>query len=772
MPARGSPQPCKRFGTFGDPHREPTQAEREFYASLARIRTKSKAEREKLPVEKKNQEDIERENNRGWTSQEKSANKLLSAGRRSLTPGAPETGNALTVPCPPPRDHRLTVLSAVGLPSRTTPPVWEPNRHEARSCTASEDTSDCKRTSERRRGFGFNEEHTPEGLYKPEDSILLPSRYRSASPSQESPPCGQRARRVLRGSLADASEAPERAPDLPLGAQLLEELPRMKVTLASQTSAQTFPKNGAVDPSSAMGGNGSGGNIDMSRVAHLSEDEMGMESRIDQALDAFHRKHSSGGSMIRGLTDEQVETLEQLLAKRRKLCSVAVAAHSSPSKPPAPHPPEARAVIEERLAAPDASPKATKINPMTKQGTTQEAAAQKKAALGSLHSTPMSTPRAVAAAGVASLAQVATLPPLARAPLNEVVPKATLVRAPSPLSATETVCAVPSPTITQSHPILHANDTERHILTTSSETRKEEHRPKPACVFNRSRGASPSRSGSGAFLCVIPCTSGVASRGGLAEKEGTRAPQNTSRTEMRTQARVASSAETVEEACRQYAEQCRRDAQELHISIEQQRQRVGAAPRKVDSISPNSITHISAVILPTPTGEVIGSWSQPFTPHPRESENALPFTASLVYERSPTVASRISARTISHMDTTSIAGRCSTSSAVSVAEETGKLIMMAYHNADSPQVNQLHINTGALDLSQCVLSDAPAHTASSGASGSSAWGDDASRTSSDLYTLSSLLEYQSAISPHQQVTGKTPTPLSSTEVLLLPFSTL
>ncbi|CBZ29275.1 hypothetical protein, unknown function [Leishmania mexicana MHOM/GT/2001/U1103] len=847
MPAAGKPKPSKRFGTFGDPDRELTQAEREFYATLARIREDRRKGKESV------------------MSREKSADKPFLRRKHSQTPANAASGSALRAPASPPRDNRLAVLSAVGLPDRTAPLVWEPDCYKARDRAASACVSSCtQHMPEPRRGFGFNDQHAPESLCKPSDSILLPSHYQSARSGHESAPRRQSPRRAPKGPLASAGNSPDRTPNMPLEIGLLERLQQMKLSSAPQTSAQEFPKRGNSNPSSAMSGGGDGENVDLSCVTDLSNDKADVEGRIDRALGALHGEYFSGCSFrIHGLTDEQMPTLEVLAAAEKLV-----------------------------RARNDSETASMRADPTARQESKE----------------------ATASAGKGSQARAPSFPSLIRSTVQATAAVLTPARTSSPLSRTEAMRATPSPPLTQPLPTLHNNGAGGHAGNASSETRSQVGSQPPACVSSRSRGASSSRSRKGGFLGLLCCTNGNASQRGLAEKTGTPVLQGAPRKDVYTQTKPASGATAVDEACCRYVEQCRREEQELRKLIEWERQRAGTAPPKVSAavssaalsgtateadsavatsssptkkvagvsasshhrpasatilgasteeqaspsgssadrtkrrcepachsgrptplsctdlnhlninksvrkrsgsrspahaypviagmaddassestpsaqpkiavagagggggVSPNNAASMTAVILLTPMHEVGRSRSRPFQSHLQGPDNVAPFTAALCYESLSAEESQISSRAISVVDISSTASHCSTSASVSVAEETVQEMVMAYSTAGLPHMNTLHKNAGApsdptrerahsvgvaTDQSSSpsarqreslhgVLSGAPVHTASFGATGMGATIGDAFETGSELYVFPFLLECQGDTSPQQQ----------------------
>ncbi|CAC9520471.1 hypothetical protein conserved [Leishmania donovani] len=569
MPTADKPKPCKRFGTFGDPDRVLTQVEREFYANMARMRKKRTQKKEKPPAEGAHRKGKEKRGNESEMSREKSTDKLFALRKRSLTPADAASRSALPAPSSPPRDNRLAVLSAVCLLDRAAPLVEEPDRRKPRDRAASECVSSCtQHMPEPRRGFGFNDQHAPESLCKPGDSILLPSRYQSARSGHENTPRWQRQRRAPKGLLVSAGNSPDHTPDVPLETGLVEKLQRMKVLSVPQTASQEFPKRGNSNPSSVMSGGGDGENVDLSRVAGLSDDKAGVEGRIGMALGAHHREYFSGGSFrIHGLTDEQMPTLE-VLAAIEKLLKVRKESKTT----------------------------SMRTDRTTKQEPKEEAATQKRRDHGNAHSAPTPKPKATASAGKGSQARASSFPSLIRSALQAAAAAITPARTSPSLSRAEARCAAPSPPLAQPLPALHANDAGRHAQKGSSETRRQASRQPPACVSGKSRGASSSRSRKGGFPGPFCCINGKASRHGLAEKMGRRAAQGALRKDVYTQTKSPSGATAVDEACRQYVEQCRREEQELKKLIEWERQRAGTAPGKV------SAAIYSAALSGTTTG--------------------------------------------------------------------------------------------------------------------------------------------------------------------------
>lgn len=585
MTTAGKPKPRKRFGTFGEPDRELTQVEREFYTNLARIRKKRTRKKEKPPAESEHRRGKEKRGTESEMSKEKFTDKLLSLRKRSLTPANAASRSTLPAPSSPPRDNRLAVLSAVGLPDRTAPLVWEPDRHKARDRAASECVSSCaQHMPEPRRGFGFNDyQHAPESLCKPGDSILLPSRYQSARSGHESTPRRQRPRRAPNGPLTSAANSPDRTPDVPLEIGLLEKLQRMKVLSAPQTSAREFSKRGNSNPSSVMSGGGAGENVDLSRVDDFSDDKADVEGRSDRALSALHREYFSSGSFhIHGLTDEQKPTLEVLVA------------------------------IEKLLTLRKESTTSTRADPTTKQASKEAAATQKRGDHGNVHSAPMPKPKATAPAGKGSQARAASFPSMIGSTIQAAAAATTPARTSPPLSRAEAMCAAASPPLAQPLPSLHTNAAGRHAQKSASGTRRQASCQPSACVSGRSRGANSSRSRQGGFLNPFCCTNGTALRNGLAEKTGRQAAQGALRKDAYTQTRPASGATAVDEACRQYVEQCHREEQELKKMIESERQRAGTAPRKASAafsaaLSGTATDADSAVAASSsPTKKVVG----------------------------------------------------------------------------------------------------------------------------------------------------------------------
>ncbi|KAG5472110.1 hypothetical protein CUR178_02782 [Leishmania enriettii] len=607
MPAPGKSRPCKRFGTFGNPDRELTQAEREFYASLERIRKKRRPGKEFLSAERQRQEDAEQRSNRNGSLGKKSGSERFSLGRHPVTSAAAAPVTALPVPCSLPRDNRLAVLSALGLPDRTPPPVWEPNRHEARARSASGGRSDCvQRTPERRRGFGFTDRRAAEGGYRPGDSILLPSRYLSAPLSKESTPRRQRTRRAADTLVASASKSPKRAARLPLRIRLLQKLSLIKAPNAPRASPHQCPKRGTPDVSSITGG---GASRNVSRFTDLSDDDMSVADRISRALDAFHREYSSSGSFIlRGLTDAQAETLEELLEKRRERRSEAAAANISASTSPTQHHLNADAAVAHRLGFQEEQQEMLmNAGPTMKREAKHATATEKQAPAGCFHRSLASVPKAAAAAGKASPAGPVMLVPLTKSTLKAVAAAtatAATARSSLPLSRAELVRAALSHPPTRPPPTLHAHHVVRHVSRASRETSEPASRQRHGCAFRGRQGRSRSCGRRVGFLGSFPCISRQAAQAGLAEKRCMRAAQNPSRKEARTKARALSNAALIEEVCRQYTEQCRRHEREMMKSVERKRRSALAAWRKVDGSSSSSIALRGTV---TGAGSAVGS---------------------------------------------------------------------------------------------------------------------------------------------------------------------
>ncbi|KAG5471772.1 hypothetical protein LSCM4_03326 [Leishmania orientalis] len=589
MPAPGKSRPCKRFGTFGDPDRELTQAEREFYASLERIRKKRRPGKEFLPAERQRQEDAEQRSNRNGSLGKKSGSERFFLGRHPVTSASAAPGTALPAPCSVPRDNRLAVLSALGLPDRTPPPVWEPNRHEARARSASEGRSDCvQRTPERRRGFGFTDRRAAEGGYRPGDSILLPSRYLSAPLSKESTPSRQRTRRAPETPVASTSKSPKRAARVPLRVRLLQKLSLIKAPNAPRASPHQCPKRGTSNLSSTTGGCAS---TNVSRFTDLSDDDMSVTDRISRALDAFHREYSSSGSFIlRGLTDEQAETLEVLLEKRRKRRSEAAAANTSAPTSPTQHHLNTDAAVAHRLAFQEEQQEMLmNAGPTMKREAKQATATEKQApADGCFHRASASVPKATAAAGEDSPAGPVMLVPLTKSTLKAVAAAtatAATARTSLPLSRAELVRVAVSHPPTRPPPTLHAHHVVRHVSQASRETSEPAIRQRHGCVFRGRQGGSRSCGRRDGFLGSFPCISRQAAQAGLAEKRCMRAAQDPLRKEARTKARALSNAALIEEVCRQYTEQCRRHERKMMKSVERERRNARAAWRKADGSS-------------------------------------------------------------------------------------------------------------------------------------------------------------------------------------------
>ncbi|KAG5495956.1 hypothetical protein JIQ42_02836 [Leishmania sp. Namibia] len=609
MPAPGKSRPCKRFGTFGDPDRELTQAEREFYASLERIRKKRRPAKEFLSAERQRQEDAEQRSNRNGLLGKKSGSERFSLGRHPVTSAAAAPGTALPVPCSLPRDNRLAVLSALELPDRTPPPVWEPNRHEARARSASEGRSDCvQRAPERRRGFGFTDRRAAKGGCRPGDSILLPSRYLSAPLSKESTPSRQRTRRAPETPVASASKSPKRAARVPLRIRLLQKLSLIKALNAPRASPHQCPKRGTSNLSSITGG---GASRNVSRFTDLSDDDMSVTDRISRALDAFHREYSSSGSFIlRGLTDEQAETLEELLEKRRRRRSEAAAANTSASTSPTQHHLNADAAVAHRLAFQEEQQEMLmNAGPTMKREAKQVTATEKQAPAGCFHRALASVPKATAAAGEASPAGPVMLVPLTKSTLKAVAAvtataATATARTSLPLSRAEMVRAAVSHPPTRPPPTLHAHHVVRHVSRASRETSEPASRQRHGCVFRGRQGGSRSCGRRVGLLGSFPCISRQAAQAGLAEKRCMRAAQDPLRKEARTKARALSNAALIEEVCRQYREQCRRHEREMTKSVERERRSARAAWRKADCSSSTSTALRGTA---TSAGSAVGS---------------------------------------------------------------------------------------------------------------------------------------------------------------------
>lgn len=513
--------------------------------------------------------------------------------------------------------NKMRVLSSVGLYDRSAPPVFEPNRFEARARAACERCLTPKKsTSDLRRGFGFNDRPLPQAVEEEphirtaSGSILVASRYRSTTPGHEGTPQRHRDAATPKPEATTASaKSPQPAPEAKSTLRKMAETfigksPHRAERDVTQSTARAPPNQ---DPAA----------VDVTLMADASDDDIGVEERVLRTVRFFNQEHKNAGAFItRGLSDEQVDTLEKLLAQRRRIqlqqqrqqqavkmttaTSCVATRNTSNTQPPptvttrrepAVNPAEATSAIERFLEL-----QASMASKSTSAGRYAAAAAVPAPPAAA----PAQQPHGAAAAFPAAQASIQwvatpptqrnvfasvrstgqppipvhlTAPPMQKWPSAEATPApplampqpGTRVRAmsPPPLRAHEAGEHPPARPLPPPPPVLHAMEEVPKVLATA-----------PAHAHEQRQVHRERR-----FMGLL-CIGAAAARHGVAEKKRMR-PAHTARAP---QARAAAPNGTVEwanrlveEACRRYAEECRREEAAIRESICRERAQAAAA---------------------------------------------------------------------------------------------------------------------------------------------------------------------------------------------------